>query len=1760
MSFTPQQKEAIKKRAQELLATGMSTGAAAQQAYAEISKDTTIFPTPKTEAIQKAELESRQKVQEIERTRSGFVDQRASVLEKEGLEPPIARSRAEQEFESTYLKPTVTPYGELKERAATKPFGIDITAAPPTSITQEPGTLETALRPQTTLPKSAIAPEKERAKEPGYVGLIGGGPDYNKINQKLLKDGLTPQQAANQIAALQSAYNINLLERKKTYQENKKLLPDTFLNDVWEQTVKNIEEVPYILENKKEYQTDYKPSGPQDPLFLAFSKQVKEGEGVPRLLKDQAAYISSLATADRKAVEKRIADEYKDKPLVVTETESVEGIRGATPRSVTRELVGAEKEAEIARRAASEVEIPWWTDSEEVYKRLKEPWKLTKPGIFQEETAFGTQRETNLGWLVRSAMAPINAVAGAVFPVVFTGADKETRDAVEEARRRVRPEAYKDSPILLNIAEGRGFVGEAAELSKITGLDTEKIYGLPITYGDVYKMGAFAADILDPSMDIVSAAARGGKTAVGAARAAKIAGLKSPKTFGTAEGLKEAGRAVVFENPALRTMNEIASKVKVPKLEPGDVRLAISQKLSDEAANALGTGRFRQPDVDSMRRSPVLREVNDVLQKLDNTVGNYTYGGIGLTKEELTKAVGEAITVNPSLAPADIYAKKLIDELSTNDELYKATQKAIINNAIRESVFKSTKDSILNSGIVAVTRKIFATKDTATKILNDYVKSDFSNKIKQITLGKELVPFKQDIVSVAKPGLGTEVVKEGYKITPDDNKFIEKELQRLLNKGLINSQDLLTILRNSSKGLLSTEDVRKLIDANIEEVASKYNIVKSSDVAQLNPIVSKEILKPLEIRDFSAPSFRNWFISKGGGEIPRQPLTAAQEAFKDEVIGRVSNLDKKLRSDMQKLTSDNNFRALYGIPAINERKLTREQLIGFLITRDMSKEKISEILKLAIDKVFFQEKYVNDLFDIFTGVKLSQSTDIWSNTGREELMKLIEESATNVFINSGKFVEELAKLITKAKNLTKEVGATKIPPSEIKSPKGDFGPQTIIASYYEAESSRIIQEALAKIVTNDLEVVRSPSLYNAGWKLKLKPVQTNDFVVDYVRMLLTNPQTSGMRSIDIFQSLAPPALRNVDWRQGKELVEFITEVDGVARKILRNNKFDAIRNPVDEIVDIASKALRDPSFDDTVNAIIGKEVADQIRKSLSTGNSNSIQAQLSKMISESYKDPTAMSIINKISDSLLSAFYTLVLTAAPRFHGANIIGAPSTIYSTTGRLLNPKSVLEAFSVLKNADTSTGAKIIVRDPAGREYTANELYRQIVDRGGESVFSANLPGFAGRTAKAAIEIGAAGKAYRIADWLLSTPDKEDSVFRLAVAISALKEGRTIDDAVSLAKASLYDKGTISKSEENIQKLLLFYTFTRNNLVNLMKNLSKPEGWKRIINTAKFKRGIESFTVDPEEQKYAPETAATRVLLGKMGTKDVGEKGIVLASPSDSTLSALELLINLISGDIVEVASGMMKPGQSMLFKESTENTLEKIPAEHLAIYQMLSDTTGASLSDILGAMTGEDIIPVRSREPDAIDGYIYPILSESARKRYQLAINVLGYIGIGRIINDYPNIAGAPGTKSQISFTGEPAGTLGKIGYNIGFVTPLKTLSGEQQRLKNLIVQNAEGRKMLKDIDDIMLKGEIAPVTGDEAGYGERIEKGKRGRAEGKMGIDELKREKLRLKSEIQGIVQQIRLDPARERRGIYMQEINKRRDRLKEISKLEKQAQ
>jgi hypothetical protein len=168
----------------------------------------------------------------------------------------------------------------------------------------------------------------------------------------------------------------------------------------------------------------------------------------------------------------------------------------------------------------------------------------------------------------------------------------------------------------------------------------------------------------------------------------------------------------------------------------------------------------------------------------------------------------------------------------------------------------------------------------------------------------------------------------------------------------------------------------------------------------------------------------------------------------------------------------------------------------------------------------------------------------------------------------------------------------------------------------------------------------------------------------------------------------------------------------------------------------------------------------------------------------------------------------------------------------------------------------------------------------------------------------------------------------------------------------------------------------------------------------------------------------------------------------------------------------------------FKEKTgEEKLINVPVEHLAIIDGIAQTTGSNLEDVLSLLLGDRIVPYRSKEPGSYDGLIYPLPSPEARRRYQLAMLGLTIVGLERLSKDIPASLRAPGSKAEQAFKADGWG-YGLTGfYAAGFLAPRSTTLAEKQRLRTLMNQTSEGKKMASDLDEILRNDALAPVAED-----------------------------------------------------------------------------
>jgi hypothetical protein len=1781
----------------------MSNAQAAQQAFSELyptyQQSLVKEPTQFEQATQEATAESPAAVQKLQNTRASFVDQKAGELELAGYQPEESRARAEKEFEDTFIKPVKSPYGELSKRVSRGLFGA-VEPAKPTSISPEvsgaEASLSEALRPQTFLPESAVEKEERRMSTPAQVGIIGQGPDFEVLQKELQKE-LGAKDADIQIRGLRKAYERNLVGATKSPAE------------VWQDTIAEVQEIPKLIADEKNYvKNSVQTGGPADPLFLAFSRQVKEGKGVPKLSEAQGLFLSSVAQDTRADKEAELRKEYADKPLVKSETEAVEGLRSARPRTVTRELAGADKDAEIARMAAEQVEVPWWSDPKEVEKRLANPEKYTKPGVFQSETPFGTQVESDVGYITRAAMAPLNLVAGAVFPVFFTGfleeVDEDNPAGVEEARRRARPEAYKDSPVLLNIAQGRGFVGEAAELAQLTGLNEDKIIG-PISVGTLYTAGAFAADLFDPSLDLLAGAAKGARIAApainffdivqigGTAKAAKNLGIKSPQKFAAVEGIKEAARTVLTETPIVTSINSLLAKyLGVPKLAPGDIRLsmsdAVARQASDDLFDAQGARKVIAPDAPK----PV-KDINSKLDELDQlVVPDITKRGKVLSSKQFTDALVEAAVRNPEVATTIRNAERAastkdstlskvkarINAVSQDPQAYRAVQDALIRQSARNIVFKETGNSILKNGIVAVTKNTFATQDQATKILKEFASTPFMKElfpqiIKTPAAGPASRTFGNrsgKVVDGYKMDPGKTVVRQGEIPRSPVAEKLRNEINTLVQEGLISRSYARLMAQGLAQDFISSADLRFIMDAGIDRVAKKYRIATSKDILEVSPMVAKQISEPLSVRDFSNPVLTQW-IKKARGKVPTEILTPAQKAIYEPVAAGLAKLDAKLRNEMQKMINSKEFRASYGIPA--DAKLSRQELLGHLIVGPPPPRfygynetpRIQNILKNAVDNSVYAKNTQIDIFDMFTGISTRNVTDIWSIAGRQKIDDLVKASAEIVVQNPAKYAEEMVKLREEAVKLISDPANLKVDPSEVIVGKTLFGgkliPERLVASYYFAESSRLINDALQDVLNvSGMTFSRSfrsmsPDLIDAIGSTE----NLGKYITNYIKNVTKDPGFAQQSLQDVARQISggkPEIMNNAS--------EFVGEVSYLAENIMRNNRIFAPEDLTAELEKLIQSASKPGStVAQQLDVFLGTNTAAQVRKALEEGGGKQIQEALAEALVAT--DNKGAKLFSDVLDGFNSLWYGLTLTAAPRFHGANIIGAPEIVYTTTGKLISPlplpfTSTGDAARIMLNANTEKGGLTAVIDPAGRRYTNNEIYQAVMERGGMSLNRAELSSISARRALAQLDEGLKGGGKRAFDVLLETPSTEDSLYRMAVTIEALREGQPMEQALDLARKSLYDKGDITKAEANLRRTIMFYSFTRNNFVNLLKNMTDVRGWKRLANVAKTKRGVESIFLGgmtEDEKRFLPDTAATRIVLGKGDS--YGNKGAIIVGPVSTSFSALELLTKGLALDTDVFVKMMMPRGRAA----AQDNEKEIISPEHIFYIKGISEAVGADEVEVLSWLAGDQIIPLRSDEPGNVDGYIYPLNSQASRNRYKTTLYALKLIGISRIINDFAASARASGTKTaqnlpvrrEILGIDVPSEVFTGA-FGAGAITPIRTLSAEQQRLRALIAQTKEGKELLKDVEDALRNDALlkAPEAAEELKQAkEEIKQGKAERARAQENLETPEQEIIRLGNEINRLDRAIKADPTS--LETLLPQIEAKVKRIEELEKL-----
>lgn len=1425
-------------------------------------------------------------------------------------------------------------------------------------------------------------------------------------------------------------------------------------------------------------------------------------------------------------------------------------------------------EGDIKRELAAEGEvttIPWWADPTKRDYVILNPEKFEQGGIFTTTTPYGSKKETVGNWLLRSSLTIPNILAGAVSETASM-LSPEIEKGREERRKATKMQAADgaaedySAAILTNIKENRGYFGETAEALDIKNITAESDPGL--YYGAL--VGGFALDVMDPSLDILRGVSVGAKTGLNAYKT--IGSLYNPSAIsklGPAAKAAATAGAKDFLNSWIVTSGL--------SIDPGDIRgligkdltadyasAILAKKLVDEApgitvaqvnnelqkANLIG-GRWNK----AFNNSPGSDRASDALSRIDNLFST-SASDINNELSKISKALsGTEDEILSKIGKGDIRRKDLgriigaaasydqniqsflrglskrqgvpeIDQLAaallSNPEYRDTIIRGIAANKAGTDVVKATKGIETFDNLVAITENTWAGKSIAKDILAKVkgsnlgkISEELSKTSPKLRAVRERI--KSTVTKIGEESTEAKIVPT-FDLSPSQGGILLQTVSDLRTYNKLSPEEALIIGRNLNAGFITASDLRSLLSYNIDLVAEGMSaagktsgVLRARDLARA-PISSQVgLLEPLETRTLNKKVLRQIFERLSGpfDEATRGALSLGQKRLVSEASGKLAALENKLIRDLKSGISDKEFRELYGITTNDRSQILSHLIVGpkeelARVPELFKVERIEDLLLDSLSDLFYTSKTVESVFDMFKGTSFSSASAPLSRKGIDEIEPMITEAAERIVNNPSSYFDELKALDSQVSEWINAAASDptarsylSFDPSEYKSATAEAGgvlpAESQISSYYRSESKAIEDELISTLLQKEIgkgsfnrrsyfdeAFLNSQGLTDEVWIQTIK-----DQVEGRLRGLPKPDDIIGSTAYD----LAANILRQAD----------------ISGNPISIAGLDTLFNQISKSTDNKAK----------LNILFGKNVSDQISSQFEKGF-DSIRASLaSEYLSAADKSKTALVSkgIKSVYNGLSNLFYTFTLNLRPRFHGANLLTGIDLAYGTTGRLINPRDVLEGFAVQSKTGGFKPSQILFTDPSGRSWTAGEVSSILEDLTGKSIYGVEIPGAASDRIKSILTQEVIGRKSPKLSTVLEAwnrfkglPQTEDLAFRYAILKKALKQGRSSQDAIDLARRSMFDSGNLTGVEKSVKNIFTFYGFQRNNILNALSNLTSFSGLKRIRNVVRLKESLSDVLVGDEAEEYSPSYAQTRILLGKVGFDPEKATEILLASAPLPTLDGVYSLGEFVKLEPSGIFAGAVRPEfQALLGVEKAfDPAFNKVPAEHIAylsIPGMLTDTTPLDVINyIVVGFGGDPVVPVKAQPgrenlDGAVDGWIYPLDTPAQKKAYKRFFDILSYPGITTVATDIARTAKAEGTK--VAATDETGLLTGGLSFGIGLATPMAFVSPERQAYYDKLSRLKALQDAVKDANKTVIQNVKAELTPEEAKAGAEI---------------------------------------------------------------------
>ena len=1381
---------------------------------------------------------------------------------------------------------------------------------------------------------------------------------------------------------------------------------------------------------------------------------------------------------------------------------------------------------------------PWWANEAERKKILADPEKYAKGGfLFQKEYATGATVESPVSYTLRSAMTVPNTIAGAVGYALTPAETQRTKEAD-------RPEKFRESGlkanILTNVATSGGYTKELGDAFKYNpdpsireyetaarvvgfGVDILGFADIGLAAGAVggVKAGAQfgrAAAAAGEGFGAASrasakAALRGGVSSwadsvPGLGKLATklepgdvrlIYGAKLGDEFQAGSRYASAFDEAVSGGAAVDDAHRAAStavKTEFPKTKLADdvdkvgpdIRNKIAETDPKSSYYAKGAAEFSASD-------DVARATNDLER------GIVSADAERLVKPYLTAAAKSDKRIASAIASAfedvprgtKVTAASIFDKLSDSGKT--ALGKAIRSTASFEQGAKVMDTQLAGAfdkgaPTIALTPRTLTTQAEAGKIVDAYKKTGFFTRVVE--------PLQRgDVVNVTS---GTRVV-DGYQVAGREAQGrLRQSISTSRASGAITAVDEARILKNLDQGVVAADDLRLLAYSEVDAIAagSKAGLTKTAlaEVGKTPKTVPAgstraqmigqerrlgEIQSALPVLVSRAKSSIIGGLSEVGGQI-----TSVQRAMIAEAKGKVSALDRVLRDDLARMSSEPEFAALYGV-AVDAPTSVKLIALGQGVVDGGGQRVYAEQFLEGLVYGTKKNKLVNAFRPEYQyGESVLSSSREWN--------KLVNDVAK---MTPNELDAQLPDIFRRAREIVDtnvNTSITDVGGRVLSVPK-ELTTEALVVAYARVKANEIVAETAAKILperpialgaTSKLVVevggdkkVGEKIFYNLVKELAQNPrifEQLEGKAASIVRKFIDEKILVGigLDGLDATQQAAIRVYLQADLVVGPSsrssfLDDVIEQVD-IMRDygMLENRKLEEFIDRVGDLMKgkISPNNLILPSVATELQRMIGTEAKYQeTLKEL---------ARLSDLAADGNKSAIGASrAIRSIIDSYNSFYYYSMLSLSPRFHGVNNLTAPLITYYTTGRVANPFKAPEAANVMLLGSPAMRSaiarnKVVVTDRLGNSYTRGQLFELAVKNGiFKSQINTEVAGNFIEEANAII--GNLSGLEKVRRGVFTAPREllgdplaafTDNVWRMESMIGSLRNGSTIEDAIQVGRKSLFDYGDLTEAERFVSRnFFVFYNYFRQSIVQGVTNIfSNPGRMIRLMRGATQPSRIMVGEDNYQDLAYyfSPD-AATGRMVSALEPASQAKEGVFVQFPMLPHADALKIAAGVLTDPIgfaigpapiteegrreytegfIAARLGPLTKASGLLFFNDTPltNMLEmkmkknRIAPEHVAAWDALLPDGGR---DAILSYFGAEVKDV-SKEggENAYGGKIY-VLDDDGFKRYQAWLTTAQITGTVRSFNDWSKIVGGaqlsgayPKTnwESLASFTG------------------------------------------------------------------------------------------------------------------------------------------